>query len=263
MGSFHCFRFDLTRSGNVVDGDLDSFRGLLQNDGYAGYNAIRSKEEVIPFGCLAHCRRKFVEVVKIGSVKSIGKAQEAIEYFKLLYKIEDKARIEKLTLEQRKKLREKESEPILKQLETWLIQTKSQVPPKSHIGNAIDYTLKQWLYVMKYVHYGEAEIDTNWVENAIRPFALGRRNWLFVGNERSAQIGALFYSLIQSAKLNNLNPRIYLHYILTQVHALRKKEIEAKDLLPHRIDREKLQQFAEEEFQKYQRLISTLGVNGN
>jgi len=257
------FRFDLTRSGNVVDGDLDSFRGLLQNDAYAGYNAIRSKEEVIPFGCLAHCRRKFVEVVKIGSVKSIGKAQEAIEYFKLLYKIEDKARIEKVTLEQRKKIREKESEPILKQLEAWLIQTQSQVPPESHIGKAIDYTLKQWPYVMKYVHYGETEIDTNLVENAIRPFALGRKNWLFVGNERSAQIGALFYSLIQSAKLNHLNPRIYLHYILTQVHALRKKEIEAKDLLPHRIDRQKLQLFAEEEFQKYQRLISTLVVNEN
>jgi hypothetical protein len=110
------------------------------------------------------------------------------------------------------------------------------VPPKSGIGKAIEYTLKQWPYLIAYTNHGEAEIDNNWVENQIRPFALGRRNWLFVGTEDSAQIAALFYSLIQSAKLNDLNPRTYLHYVLTKIHAFRRKEIAARDLLPHIID---------------------------
>jgi transposase len=131
------------------------------------------------------------------------------------------------------------------------------VPPQSAIGVAINYTLKQWDYLKEYVDYGEVEIDNNWVENQIRPLALGKKNWLFVLHERSAQIGALYYSLIQSAKLNNLNPRIYLHYLLTQVHALRKNEIEAKDLLPHRINRQKLDTFAESEFQKSKTLFAT------
>jgi transposase len=257
------FRFDLTRRGEVVERDLDSFEGLLQTDGYSGYNTVRKAELIIAFGCLSHCRRKFVEVIKIGSTKSVGKAEEALNYFGQLYEIEDKARKEKLSYEERKALREKEAIPIIEKFDVWIHEAETQVPPGSHIGKAISYTLKQWPYVMKYVHYGEVEIDTNWVENQIRPFALGRRNWLFIGNERSAQIGALFYSLIQSAKLNNLNPKIYLHYVLTQVHALRKKEIEARDLLPHRIDIDKLKQFVDKEFEKNQRLFSNIVVNDN
>jgi transposase len=257
------FRFDLTRSGSVAENDLALFKGLLQSDGYSGYNKLRERSDILGFGCMAHSRRKFAEVVKIGSVKSTGKGQEELKQVRLLYKIEEDARKEKLTSEERKQLRQREAKPVLEKLQAWLIQTKSQVPPESAIGKAINYTLKQWPYLIKYVDHGEVEIDTNWVENEIRPFALGRRNWLFVGNERSAQIGALFYSLIQSAKLNNINPRIYLHYLLTQVHALRRKEVEARNLLPHRIDQEKLQLFAQTEFQKFKHIISTVAVNKN
>ena len=139
----------------------------------------------------------------------------------------------------------------------WLSQTKAQVPPKSKIGMAISYALKQWPYLAIYVDDGEVEADTNWVENQIRPFAVGRRNWLFVGHEKSAQIGALFYSLIQSAKLNDINPRIYLHYLLTQVHALRRGEVDPMELLPHRLSRELLSQFAEQEFDKVKVLFTT------
>lgn len=257
------FRFDMTRSGSVAEKDLEAFKGLLQSDGYSGYNDLRKREQNTPFGCMAHARRKFAEVVKIGSVKSTGKAEEAIRYFGLLYEIESNARKQKLTVEERKQLRQSEATPIVKQFYAWLNQTKSQVPPESAIGRAIAYTIKQWPYLSTYVNYGEVEIDTNWVENEIRPFAIGRRNWLFLGNEESAQIAALFYSLIQSAKLNNLNPRIYLHYLITQIHLLRKKEVDPKSLLPHRIDRNKLQLFADAEFQKSRKVLSLLTAHKN
>lgn len=109
----------------------------------------------------------------------------------------------------------------------------------------------------RYTQHGEVEIDTNWVENEIRPFALGHRNWLFTAHEGSAQIAALWYSLIQSAKWNDLNPRIYIHYLLTQVHDLRKGLINPSDVLPHRIDHQTLQQFADQEFQKAHRLYAS------
>jgi transposase len=140
------------------------------------------------------------------------------------------------------------------------ISIKIQVPPESKIGKAIAYTLGQWPYLINYVNYGEVEADTNGVENQIRPFAVGRRNWLFVGHEESAQIGALFYSLIQSAKLNDINPRVYLHYLLTQVHALRKKEVEPLLLLPHRISLSTLTQFAENEFDKVKSLFAKINA---
>src|SRR3989338_3678532 len=95
----------------------------------------------------------------------------------------------------------------------------------------------QWRYLYEYVNQGEVEIDNNWVENQIRPFALGRRNWLFLGNEKSAAISARYYSLIQTCILNDINPRQYLNYIFTQVHRLRRKEIEAESLLPQFIDK--------------------------
>lgn len=253
------FRFDLTRGGHVAETDLKDFKGLLQTDGYGGYNGLREKPGVTALGCITHSRRKFVEVEKIGSSKSTGKAQEALKYFAELYRIEEEAR-GKLNFEERKLLRQKESIPLLEKFHEWLIHSKNQVPPQSAIGQAIDYTLRQWIYLKEYVNYGEVEIDTNWVENQIRPFALGRRNWLFVAHEESAQIAALFYSLIQSAKLNNLNPRVYLHYLLTQVHALRKGEVKARELLPHCINRELLQQFANAEFEKAKLVLASLKI---
>jgi transposase len=158
---------------------------------------------------------------------------------------------------ERQLLRQTEAIPILEQFQQWLLSSKNQVPPESAIGKAIDYTLKQWSYLIRYADYGEVEIDNNLVENQIRPFALGKKNWLFVMHKESAQIAALFYSLIQSAKLNELNPRIYLHYLLTQVHALRKKTVNPVDLLPHRIDRELLNQFTEIELKKVQSIFTT------
>lgn len=252
------FRFDMGRSRRVVETDLEAFKGLLQSDGYGGYNGIRQKKAVIGFGCVSHARRKFTDVVKaLPESTTNSKAHESLQYFAMLYAVEKKAREQKLSFVERKSLRQKEAAPILEKFHQWLLETQKQIPPQSKVGMAVEYSLKQWPFLTRYVHYGEVEIDTNWVENEIRPFALGRRNWLFTGNEGSAQIAAIWYSLIQSAKWNELNPRIYIHYLLTQVHDLRKGHIDPRDLLPHRIDHQKLQQFADQEFQKARSLYAS------
>lgn len=257
------FQFDLTRSGNVVNEALKDFNGLLQNDGYAGYNNLRAQSNIIAFGCMAHARRKFAEVAKTGSKKSLGKAGEALKYFTKLYMIEEKARTEKMNYEQRKILRQSEAIPILKEFSQWLFESTKSVPPESAIGKAIDYTIKQWSCLVAYAEHGKVEIDNNLIENQIRPFALGKKNWLFIMHEESGRIAALYYSLIQSAKMNGLNPRIYMHYLLTQVHALRKRTVNAVDLLPHRINPDILNQFAENEYKKAQSIYNLTKITTN
>jgi transposase len=254
------FRFDLSRSGNIAQEELKDYIGLLQTDGYAGYNGVREQSGIIALGCAAHARRKFAEVVKISTTKSPGKAQKALSYFAQLYSLEQQARQEQMDFAERKHLRQTQAIPILLEFEQWLRTSKNQVPPQSTLGKAIDYTLKQWHYLIRYTEHGEAEIDNNWIENQIRPFALGKKNWLFLLHEASAQVAALFYSLIQSAKLNAHNPRIYIHYLLTQIHSLRKKQVNPVDLLPHRISHETLAQFAQREFQKAQSILIPASV---
>lgn len=105
----------------------------------------------------------------------------------------------------------------------------------------MNYLNNQWFELVRYTEHGEAELSNCWAENQIRPFAVGRRNWLFIGNEVSGQRAALLYSLIQSCYLNNIDPRMYLTYVLNQVHAMRKGEVDPATLLPHTIDLTKLE----------------------
>ena len=123
----------------------------------------------------------------------------------------------------------------------WLNETAPGVPSKSALGAALFYTIHQWSYLYEYINHGAVEIDNNWIENQIRPFALGRKNWLFLGNEDSAAISARYYSLIQSCILNNINPRRYLNYVFAQAHKMRRKEIDPKKLLPQFINKKLLE----------------------
>ena len=240
------FELSLTRSGNVAETRLADFKGLLQTDGYSGYQNLRKRNDVTGFGCLSHARRKFVEVLKITN-NIEGVASQLVERLKPLYILEDKMRKLNLSFHTRKRLRQKQAWPILKKLLPWLKQQLVKTPPKSKLALAIQYMLNQWPYLIAYLRHGSAEIDTNYVENKIRPTALGKRNWLFIGNEDSGLIHALFYSLVLSAMMNDLNPRVYIYYLLTQIHALRTKKVDPTTLLPHTIDRAKLQFFAEEQ----------------
>lgn len=230
---FIFFEFNLTRSSENPDSLLKEFKGLLQTDGYSGYNNLRKKEDIINFGCWDHARRRFAEVVKINGENKAGKAGEMLLHMGSLYAIEKE--IKDFSMEDRKLIRQKKSKPILDLIFSKL--QKIQAPPQSVLGKAVAYCLNQWPYLCRYIDYGEIEISNCWIENQIRPFALGRRNWLFVGNEQSANKSALLYSLIQTCKLNDVDPRQYLEYVLSQAHKMRRNEIEPTSLLPQFINK--------------------------
>jgi transposase len=240
------FEFSLTRESSVVENRLKTFKGLMQTDGYGGYDALRKREDIVGFGCFSHARRKFSEVVKISADQN-GIAAQMIERMKPLYALEARLREMDTDHRTRKRLRQKIARPILKTIHHFLHSIKNQVLPKSKLGKAIRYTLKQWPYLIAYLRHGMAEIDTNYVENKIRDIALGKKNWLFIGNEDCGKIHALWYTLIISSIINDLNPRVYIHYILTKVHELRRGEIDPLSLLPDRIDLNELERFAIEQ----------------
>jgi len=234
---FILFEYNNTRRGEVVNNRLSNYKGCIQTDGYGGYNNLRDKSEITCFGCWAHCRRKFAEEYKTSGSKQ---AKEAIDYISQLYNIEREAKEKSLSNDERKEIRQEKAKPILYELYNWLTEEEKKVLPKSIIGKAITYALRQWKYLERYVDYGEMEIDNNWVENHIRPFALGRKNWLFIGNEKAAHTISLFYSLIASCKLNEIDPRMYLTRVLNLASAMRQRKIDPTKLLPQFIDKKLL-----------------------
>jgi transposase len=251
------FEFNLTRSGKVVDKRLADFTGLLQTDGYAGYNALHAKKNIADLGCLTHVRRKYMTVVKVTGDNS-GIAAQMIERMKPLYALEARMRADaRITFRTRKNLRRRVALPILKEIYLWVCTVRPQVPPKSKLGKAIQHTFNQWKRVINYVNHGEAEIDTNGVENKIREVALGKKNWLFIGNKDSGEIHSIFYSLIISSILNDINPRVYIHYLISKIHDLRRGTIKPVDLLPDRIDIENLGQFANEQIAFAKAILNT------
>jgi transposase len=230
---FILFEYNETRSGKTASDHLKAYRGILQTDGYAGYNNLRAKDDIIGIGCWVHCRRHFTDVIKITS--SAGKAHEVVKWIGKLYQIEENARKFNLSFADRKALRQAQGPPILEKIHELL--TKSTPLPKSSLGKAIAYALNHWEYLIKYIDHGEAEIDNNLIENQIRPFALGRKNWLFVGNEGTARTAAFFYSIIQTCRLNNIDPKKYLIYVLYQAGRMRRQEVKPSSLLPQFIDK--------------------------
>lgn len=233
---FIFFEFSLTRSGDNVNRRLKDYKGLLQTDGYSGYNVQRKKPVIINFGCWDHARRKFTEVIKINGNNKAGKAGEMLEIINKLYEVEKEAK-DKSFIE-RKDIRQEKSKPLLELILSKL--QKINAPPQSALGKAAQYALNQWPYLSNYIDHGEVEISNCWIENQIRPFALGRKNWLFVGNEMTANKSALLYSLIQTCKLNQIDSRSYLIYVLNQAHKMRRKEINPEILLPQFIDKKLL-----------------------
>jgi len=234
---FILFEFTLTRGSSHVNRRLSGYQGNLQTDGYSGYNGLRNQLGIVNFGCWDHARRRFMDVVKINGQNKSGKAGEMLLLIGKLYQIEVEAKNKSFT--ERKALRQEKASRILELIHNKL--QKIHAPPQSALGKAVQYCLNQWVYLSRYVDYGEVEISNCWIENQIRPFAVGRRNWLFCGNEQSANKSALLYSLIQSCKLNNINPRSYLEYVLKQAHKMRRKEIDPVTLLPQFIDKNLLQ----------------------
>ncbi len=224
------FEYDPSRSSDVPIKLLEGFRGYLQVDGYAGYNAFCRQEGVIRLGCFAHARRKFFEARKAS--KRPGLANQGLKFIDKLYKVESAAK--KMTVEERHTLRQTESLELTVEFKKWLDEQGPCVPPKSVLGKAIQYALDQWPYLVRYLERGDLSMDNNLVENSIRPFALGRKNWLFSQSVEGAQASATIYSLIETAKANGLNPFLYIREVLENIpHAKTVEDFEA--LLPTRI----------------------------
>ena len=215
------FEYDASRSEDVPLRLLDGFEGVLQADGYAGYNRVCRDNPITRIGCWDHARRKFVEASKAAPAKKKGskvsKADVAIGKIRKLYLIED--RIKDLEPEQKKAQRQTLSRPVLADLKAWLETNNRRVPKDSLTWIAINYTLNQWDLLIGYCEDGRLNISNALAENAIRPFAVGRRNWLFSDTPRGARASATCYSLIETAKANGLEPYAYLHHVLQHIAA--------------------------------------------
>ena len=227
------YDYQETRAGQHARDFLQGFKGYLQTDGYKGYDWVADYKEITHLGCMAHARRPFAELVKI--LKKTGKAHQALSFIQNLYKVETYARDNKLDTEQRKMLRDKESKPILDKLKIWLEKTMRGSPPQGKLGKGINYIVDRWEELTNYLKDGRLEIDNNAIENSIRPFAIGRKNWLFMGSPRGARAGMIFYSLIMTCKANDIEPANYFNYMLLRLRDC-KTDKDYKALLPFNID---------------------------
>ena len=225
--------YDASRGEDVPSRLLDGFEGVLQTDGYAGYNKVCRENAITRIGCWDHARRKFVEAAKATPAKrkggKVSKADVAIGKIRKLYVIED--RIKDFDPEEKRRQRQQLSQPLLDDLEAWLKTNSPRVPKDSLTWKAIQYTLNQWDLLIGYCEDGHLHISNALAENAIRPFAIGRKNWLFADTARGARASATCYSLIETAKANGLEPYAYLRHVLEHIAAANTVEkIEA--LLP-------------------------------
>jgi len=202
-----------TRKGQVPIELLNGFKGYLQVDGYDGYSSACVLYELIRMGCMDHCRRKFYDVYK--SSKNKKNAKKALSYLKLLYDLEDK--IKDLSVDEKYNQRQKHAKPVLNEMKEWLDDIKYKIAPKSPMGKAVNYALNEWNYLIVYLEDGKLNISNILIENKIRPFAIGRKNWLFSASVEGAKASAMFYSLIETAKANGLNVFEYFNTMLDQL----------------------------------------------
>ena len=223
------FDFCLGRGGKYPAEFLKGWSGTLVVDAYGGYDGVLSLEGRSTAYCFAHARRKFDELIKT-TPQASPVAAEAIQRIAWLYKIEADAR--QLSCEERMQMRLERSKPMWDQLHLWLKLERTRVPDGGAIAKAIDYSLKRWEGFGRFLLDGDVPLDNNHCENRIRPWALGRRNWLFIGSQLAGERAAVMMSLLQSAKLNGHEPWAYLKDILTRMPTQLNSRIE--ELLPHR-----------------------------
>jgi transposase len=202
----------------------------LQSDGFSAYHVLAETPEIIGHaGCWAHVRRKFVEAA---AGRNAAAAQQMVALIGELYAVERDVRDE--DAETRKRVRAERSGPILVRIRQWLDTAAARVLPKSLLGQAIGYALNQWPTLITFLDDGHLEIDNNRTENAIRPFVVGRKGWLFAGSPDGAETSALLYSLVETAKANGLEPHAYLTYLFEHLPAASSPEAIAA-LLPHNL----------------------------
>ena len=235
------FDYDPSRSQSVPLRLLEGFSGTLQCDGYDGYNAVAEQQDVRLLGCMAHARRKFDEALKAQGKKAKGKptgrAGKGLDFIGKLYRIEKQAK--DLSPEERYRMRQEKALPVLGDMRKWLEKSLPEVPPQSAIGRALGYLDGEWTKLARYVEDGRLSIDNNAAERAIRPFVIGRNNWLFADTPKGAHTSARLYSLIATAKANGHEPYRYLRHVFKELPAAESVE-DFEALLPFNFDADSL-----------------------
>jgi transposase len=203
------FDYDPSRGGTVPMRLLEGFTGILQTDGYEAYCAVAEGKRLIHAGCYAHARRKFEDARKAQADPSRdGQSKIALALIGQLYRIERE--IKTASAEERLRVRQSRSAPIVRELKTWLDKMADVVLPQSALGRAVFYMLGQWSKLLPFLDHPQIPLDTNRVENAIRPFCIGRKNWLFSQTAAGATASARLYSLVETARANGIEPRVSL-----------------------------------------------------
>ena len=221
------YDFCESRAGEHARKFLSDWQGSLVCDDFSGYKQSFTQGGITEAGCLAHARRKFFD---LHAANKSQLAEFALTQIGKVYEIERQAK--ELSIEERQKMREEHSRPILNALHEWLQLQRQQLPDSSATAKAMDYSLRRWAALTRFTTDGRLPVDNNWIENQIRPIAVGRNNWLFAGSLRAGQRAAAVMSLVQSAKLNGHDPFAYLKDVLTRLPAHKASRIE--ELLPHR-----------------------------
>ena len=230
------YEYQETRRAQHAKEFLKGYSGYLQTDGYSGYDsALKDTPEIIHVGCMAHARRKFIEAGKAS--KKAGSAEIAITMIREIYKAENLLKERNLPEAEFLTLRKAEVNPLLEKFKTWLDEKSIQVRPSSLTGQAIAYTLGQWHKLIRFVDSPFLTPDNNAAERSIKPFVVGRKNWLFAGSPHGAKASCLFFSLIETAKANDINPYGYLKAIFDQV-AVNGTEVNPESLLPWNLNKD-------------------------
>lgn len=198
---------------------MKDYKGYLQADAFTGYDCVYASGDVIEVACWAHARRKFVEAAE----RSPKSALPAVAMIKVLYEIEKEAK--ELATEERYLLRQQKSVPQLKKIKEWLDNQKSRVLPKSLTAKAINYALAQWAALNRYTENGDLEIDNNKSERAVKPIAIGRKNWMFAGNNNAGRTAAILYSFVDTCKRHKIDPWAYLNDVLTRINDMKMNEL--------------------------------------
>lgn len=225
------YDFSRSRSKEAPAKRLAGYRGFLQADAYTGYDHLFLSGEIKEVACWAHTRRKFVEAASLSQTPT--RAHTAVSQINALYRLERQWKL--LSEDERQVQREQHSQPLLKAFHQWLLAQANAVLPKSTLGKAVNYALKNFDALYRYSTTGHLNIDNNWAEQSMRPIALGRKNYLFVGSEAAGHSAATLYSLVETCKANRMNPLSYLSYLLEELpklgrHPAREQLI---DLLPY------------------------------
>ena len=230
------YEYHASRAGDVPKAFLKNYQGVVVTDGYKGYDFLNAVESIVHAGCWAHARRKFADVIKAAGKKNpSGNAGTALKFISKLYKIEKNARENNISHEELYSIRQEESRPLIDNFKKWLDSKIEKIPPTSLLGKAVNYTIGQWNKLTPFLQDGRIPMDNNTAENAIRPFVIGRKNWLFSCTPEGARASATLYSLIETAKANKLEPYWYLKYLFEHLPEAMVVD-DFKALLPHNLD---------------------------